>query len=140
MLCFILAASLSRGLPDRCDLEDDGWCSFADNICVFSDVSRKNTDQSTPLETLLDSNIRSKTTNNRCPVPQVGEPPFNIQIEPCYSNGTATPKDLKSCPDIPDEYYTSTVDPILSNTGAITDAPGAVVGIPTEFNVVSIGK
>ncbi len=136
----IVALLLGRALADRCDLEEDGWCNFADNICVFSDVSRKNTDQSSPLETLLDANVRSKNTNNKCPVPQVGDPPFQILIEPCYSNGTATPRNLKSCPDIPSEYYTQTVAPILSNDGKITDSPGAVVGIPTEFNVIHIGK
>lgn len=128
----------------RCDLEDHGWCLFEEERCVFSDVYRLPSDKSSPLEVLLDRNIRSKNTNNGCPLPQpsneTNPKPFVIEIEPCFSNGTATPADLQACPDIPDEYYTKLGKPVLSDTGNINNAAGAIMGIPIEYNVLSIGK
>ena len=140
-MLLIIMTLMGRSEPaGRCDLEKDGWCDFDDNICVFSDVNRKTVDTVTPIETLLNQNIRSSATNNKCKVPVPGDPPFNILVEPCYSNGTATPKDAIRCPDIPDEYYTDVLTPVKTDTGEITDVPGFVTGIPTEFNVLSIGK
>lgn len=137
---FVLASALGT----RCDLEDQGWCDFNDEKCVFSDVYRLPTDKSSPLEVLLDKNIRSKNTNNGCPLPQpsneTNPKPFVIEIEPCFSNGTATPANLQACPDIPDEYYTTLGKPVLSDTGNLNKASGAIMGIPIEYNVISLGK
>ena len=140
MKTILVVLLLKSGKPNSCKLRDEGWCNFKEHKCVFSDVSRKNTDQSTPLETLLNENVRKKDTNNNCPREKPGDPRFEIYIEPCYSNGTATPPNLKSCPDIPYQYYTETVAPILNEDGKITPVPGAVTGIPVEFNVLHIGK
>lgn len=130
----------------KCQLEEQGWCTFEDNTCTFSDVYRLPTDKSSPLEVLLDKNIRSKEANNGCPLPQPLPPndtnrkPFVIEIEPCFSNGTATPANLKACPDIPDEYFEDLGKRVLGDDGTINEASGAIMGIPIEFNVLNIGK
>lgn len=142
----VLLSAMAVTNGKNCQLEEQGWCLFEEDTCTFSDVYRLPTDKSSPLEVLLDKNIRSKDANNGCPLPQpqpanaTTRKPFVIEIEPCFSNGTATPANLKACPDIPDEYYEDLGKRVLSNEGSINEASGAIMGIPIEYNVLSIGK
>ena len=66
VVCIIFAFVLHRApaLAKKCQLEDQGWCLFEEDRCTFSDVYRLPTDKSSPLEVLLDKNIRSKNVNN----------------------------------------------------------------------------
>ena len=142
-MILLIAASLS---VSACELEDLGYCNFSQSFCRFThDAGFNNKDDtSNPLGVLLNQPINNKPTNRGCKSPKEGEPEFEVQIEPCYHSK----KDkfdfiddtIARCPDIPHEYYTDNLNTVLGSNGEKNNDIGFVSGIPTEFNIITVGK
>lgn len=121
-----------------CKLETSGLCNFSRNACIFQDNSARSSELGIPLDSFINRPINANSGNEDCRIPQENET-FYILIEPCWSNGTATPDDLAECPDVPTEYYEANAIPVLSHDSRQDDSIGLVSGRPTELNILNIG-
>ena len=121
-----------------CKLETSGLCNFTKKTCIFQDNTARTSELGIPIDSFINRPLNSNTGNEDCRIPQENET-FYILIEPCWSNGTATPDDLAECPDIPQEYYEANAIPVQSHDGRIDDSIGMVSGRPVELNILNIG-
>ena len=125
---------------EKCQLEDQGYCDFDNSKCYFGGSSQKQTDDSVPLSDLIDRPINDKSKNNQCRAPKLGDPEFEILIEPCYQKNNIVDDTQTRCPDIPIDYYTENLNEVYNTMGKSSESIGFVSGVPTEFQITHIGR
>ena len=124
--------------PGRCKLETSGLCNFSARRCVFQDNTARTSELGIPIDSFINRPLNANHGNEDCKIPLENET-FTIFIEPCWSNGTATPDDISECPDVPVEYYEANAIPVRNIDGRTDNDIGLVSGRPVELNIVNIG-